>query len=250
MKTLSTILAATVLTALAGTAMADDAVVQDGYAFDRNQLIPTGVRAEVGTTGYGGALLWTANPYVGLALGYNGGDISWTDDVSVNGTKYDLDMDNKLAYLNAEIRPWGASENRWAQALYMAAGVGYLDNQYDLQKRIGNGETLSIDGNNYQLGVAGQEGNVRGKMSYENDIAPYVGLGFAPKINKNWGVFGEVGAYYTGNPDVQLTQNNLVPVAGNTVLAQDAVDREANEIANDDKYAWLPVAKLGVSYYW
>jgi hypothetical protein len=250
MKTLSTILAATVLTAIAGTAMADDAVVQDGYAFDRNQLIPTGVRAEVGTTGYGGALLWTANPYVGLALGYNGGEISWTDDVSVNGTKYDLDMDNKLAYLNAEIRPWGASENRWAQALYMAAGVGYLDNQYDLQKRIGNGETLSIDGKNYQLAVPGQEGNVRGKMSYENDIAPYLGLGFAPKINKNWGVFGEVGAYYTGNPDVKLTQNNLVPVAGNTVSAQDAVDKEAYEIANDDKFAWLPVAKVGVSYHW
>ena len=92
MKTLSTILAAAVLTAIAGTAMADDAVVQDGYAFDRNQLLPTGVRAEVGTTGYGGALLWTANPYVGLALGYNGGDISWTDDVSVNGTKYDLSL--------------------------------------------------------------------------------------------------------------------------------------------------------------
>jgi hypothetical protein len=35
----------------------------------------------VGTTGYGGALLWTANPYVGLALGYNGGDISWSDDL-------------------------------------------------------------------------------------------------------------------------------------------------------------------------
>ena len=82
MKTLHSILAASVLAAVAGSAMADTAVVKDGYAFDRNQLIPTGVRAEVGTTGYGGALLWTANPYVGLALGYNGGDISWSDDLS------------------------------------------------------------------------------------------------------------------------------------------------------------------------
>ncbi|MGV2482198.1 UNVERIFIED_CONTAM: hypothetical protein IGO34_35965, partial [Salmonella enterica subsp. enterica serovar Weltevreden] len=79
-----------------------------------------------GTTGYGGALLWTANPYVGLALGYNGGDISWSDDLSINGTKYDMDMDNKLAYLNAEIRPWGESTNRWAQGMYVAAGVGYV----------------------------------------------------------------------------------------------------------------------------
>src|SRR5690606_13571065 len=118
MKTLSTILAAAVLTAIAGTAMADDAVVQDGYAFDRNQLLPTGVRAEVGTTGYGGALLWTANPYVGLALGYNGGDISWTDDVSVNGTKYDLDMDNKLAYLDRKSTRLNSSHVKISYAVF------------------------------------------------------------------------------------------------------------------------------------
>ncbi|MDK1683891.1 ornithine uptake porin CarO [Acinetobacter terrestris] len=248
MKTLSTILAAAVLTAIAGTAMADDAVVQDGYAFDRNQLLPTGVRAEVGTTGYGGALLWTANPYVGLALGYNGGEISWTDDVSVNGTKYDLDMDNKLAYLNAEIRPWGASENRWAQGLYMAAGVGYLDNQYDLAKRLTNSnDTLTIDGRNFNAPTG--QGSVEGNLSYENDIAPYVGLGFAPKINKNWGVFGEVGAYYTGNPTVDLTSTGLVEVGGVTP-GQVAANNEAEEIRNDDKFEWLPVAKLGVSYHW
>ncbi len=80
----------------AGTAMADTSVVHDGYAFDQNQLIPTGARLEVGTTGYGGALLWTANPYVGFAFGYNGGDISWSDDLSINGTKYDMDMDNSV----------------------------------------------------------------------------------------------------------------------------------------------------------
>lgn len=87
-------------------------------------------------------------------------------------------------------------------------------------------------------------------MKYDNDIAPYVGLGFAPKINKNWGVFGEVGAYYTGNPTVQLTQYNLAPVTGNTTLPQDAVDKEANKIRNDDKYKWLPVGKVGVNFYW
>lgn len=249
MKALRVLVTTTALFA-AGAAMADEAVVHDSYAFDQKQLLPVGVRAEVGTTGYGGALLWQANPYVGLALGYNGGDISWTDDVSVNGTKYDLDMDNNNIYLNAEIRPWGASSNPWAQGLYVAAGAAYLDNDYDLAKRIGNGETLSIDGKNYKQADAGQEGGVRGKMNYENNIAPYVGFGFAPKFNKNWGVFGEVGAYYTGNPKVQLTQYNLAPEKGNTTLPQDAVDKEANEIRNDNKYEWMPVGKVGVNFYW
>ena len=249
MKTLHTILAASVLAAVAGSAMADTAVVKDGYAFDRNQLIPTGVRAEVGTTGYGGALLWTANPYVGLALGYNGGDISWSDDLSINGTKYDMDMDNNLTYLNAEIRPWGASPSKWAQGVYVAAGVGYIDNDYDLQKRTSAGRTLSINNNDYQVVDANQEGGVNGKMSYKNDIAPYLGFGLNAPVYKNVGLFGEVGAYYTGNPDVKLASYNLEGVNGAKPIDQ-AVADEQNKIANDNKYEWLPVAKLGVSYHW
>ena len=236
MKVLKVLAVAATLSA-SGLAMADSQVVRSGSTFDANQLIPTGVRAEVGTTGYGGALLWTANPYVGLALGYNGGDISWSDDLSVDGVKYDVDMDNKLAYLNAEIRPWGASENRWAQAVYMAAGVGYLDNEYELNSRTGSG-TIEIDGNETSFT------SVNGKVSYDNDIAPYLGLGFAPKINKNWGVFGEVGAYYAGNPQATLTGVSTNP-ADQLLLA----DHERN-IEQDDEYEWLPVAKLGVSYHW
>ena len=248
MKTLTTVLTAALLTAMAGTAMAEEVVVQDGYAFEKNQLIPTGVRAEVGTTGYGGALLWTANPYVGLALGYNGGDISWSDDIKVNGSKYDLDMDNKTAYLNAEIRPWGASANRWAQGVYMAAGVGYIDNEYGLDRRVKPGEGFSVNDTNFVAGVNGA--NISGKMDYNNEFAPYLGLGWAPKINQNWGVFGEVGAYYTGNPEanLQLVSGGAAanPVGGSLV---DNITEEQKKIRNDDKYEWMPVAKLGVSYH-
>ncbi|RLL49082.1 hypothetical protein D9K79_03700 [Acinetobacter cumulans] len=243
MKALHTTILAVAMLATAGTAMADSAVVHDGYAFDQNKLIPTGARLEVGTTGYGGALLWTANPYVGLALGYNGGDISWNDDVSVNGTKYDLDMNNNNIYLNAELRPWGESANPWAQGLYVAAGVGYIDNDYDLTKRSQDG-TIKINGTNYSY-----SGSVNGQMSYKNDIAPYLGLGWAPKINKNWGVFGEVGAYYTGNPSVDLDKSGtFVNAAGGNASAD--LRAEEQKIREDDKYEWLPVGKVGVSYHW
>lgn len=238
MKTLHSILAASVLAAAAGSAMADTAVVKDGYAFDRNQLIPTGVRAEVGTTGYGGALLWTANPYVGLALGYNGGDISWSDDVEVDDVNYDVDMDNNLTYLNAELRPWGASPNKWAQGVYVAAGVGYIDQQYALQAR-NDGGNIKVKGEDTGLSKLGYD------LDYSNDIAPYLGLGFAPKINKNWGVFGEVGAYYTGNPTV-----TNVNYHGKQPSDAALVEDHLNEVRNDDKYEWMPVAKLGVSYHW
>ena len=240
--------ALTVALSASTLAMADETVVDQGRVFDANQLIPTGARLEVGTTGYGGALLWTANPYVGLALGYNGGDISWSDDLSIDGTKYDMDMDNNLTYLNAEIRPWGTSPNRWVQGLYVAAGVGYVDSKYDLKKSLHNSnDTLKIDGKNYNAPTG--QGSIDGTVDYDNQIAPYLGFGFAPKINKNWGVFGEVGAYYTGNPNANLKATGLQEVGG-TASGDYAAERLEYKVSNDDKYQWLPVGKVGVSYHW
>lgn len=243
------LLAATAAITASGFAMADSNVVKSGYAFEANQLIPTGVRAEIGTTGAGAAILWTANPYVGLAAGWNGGDISWSDDLSINGSKYDLDMDNNLAYLNAEIRPWGASDNRWAQGLYVAAGVGYIDTKYDVEKRPGHDETFKVNGTNFYSADSGTR--IKGTVNTQNDIAPYLGLGWAPKINKNWGVFGEIGAYYTENPTANLTSNNngLVSLDGSTTLGNELAKEERN-IENKNRFEWLPVGKVGLSFNW
>lgn len=141
MKTLRVILAAGVLTAIAGTTFADEQVVRESaYAFP-SFLNPVSVRAEVGTTGYGGAISYRVNPYVGVTLGYNGGDISWSDELKINGSKYDMDMDNNNTYLNAEIYPWGASDSL-ARSLYVATGVAYIDNEYKLDRRISQGRNF------------------------------------------------------------------------------------------------------------
>ncbi|QSQ95768.1 ornithine uptake porin CarO [Acinetobacter indicus] len=238
MKSLHKILAISVLATAAGSAMAaDQAVVTDEGVSTFSFFKPAAVRAEVGTTGYGGAISWSANPYVGVTLGYNGGDISWSDDISINGSDYDLDMDNNNVYLNAEIRPW-------ANWFYMAAGVAYLDNDYELDRRVRPNEGFSVNGTDFVAGANGV--HINGQMSYKNDIAPYVGIGFSPSITDRWGVFGELGAYYTGNPTVQLTATGTT--ANNNADLQNQVDQEANDIRNDNEYEWLPVAKLGVSF--
>lgn len=249
MKALRVILAAGALTAIAGSALAaDEQVVKESGSTLPSYLDPVSVRAEVGTTGYGGAITYDANPYVGVTLGYNGGDISWSDDVKINGSTYDMDMDNNNVYLNAEIRPWGTHENNLVKSMYVAAGVAYLDNDYDLDRRVDAGRNFSVGGTDFTAGGDGV--HINGKMQYKNDIVPYVGLGIAPKIYKNIGVFGEVGAYYTGNPKVSLqpvsgsAPNN--PSSGTSL--NDAVAKEQYDIANKSKYEWLPVAKVGVSF--
>lgn len=230
MKALYQLLAVSVLAATAGSVMAaDETIVTDEGVAEFSFFKPAAVRAEVGTTGYGGAISWSANPYVGVTLGYNGGDISWSDDVEVDDVNYDVDMDNNLVYLNAEIRPW-------ANWFYVAAGVGYIDQQYGLLAR-NDGGTIKVNGEDTTLTSLGYD------LDYSNDIAPYLGIGFSPAITNRWGVFGEVGAYYTGNPNV-----TNVRATGGTWEDKQLVVDHINEVRNDDKYEWLPVAKLGVSF--
>ena len=54
--------------------------------------------------------------------------------------------------------------------------------------------------------------------------------------------------YFLCRTQVNLTEyGNLTN--GNGVLIGDAVAAEEQKIANDNKYEWMPVAKLGVSYH-
>ncbi|KCX37965.1 putative carbapenem-associated resistance outer membrane -like protein [Acinetobacter sp. 263903-1] len=238
MKALRVLATATVLSAIAGSALAaDEIIVTEEGVSTFSFFKPAAVRAEVGTTGYGGAISWNANPYVGVTLGYNGGDISWSDDIKVDGIKYDLDMDNKLAYLNAEIRPW-------ANWFYTALGVGYTDNQYELTGRPDGKGTYKINGNDY---YDYEVGRLEGKVSYKNNIAPYVGVGFSPAITNRWGVFGELGAYYTGNPNASL--QSIGGTRSEELNAQGGDVAEARrKVEEKDKFEWMPVAKLGVSF--
>ena len=41
-----------------------------------------------------------------------------------------------------------------------------------------------------------------------------------------------------------------VKVEGGTWQDNQLVVDHLNEVRNDDKYEWMPVAKLGVSYHW
>ncbi|KAA8735296.1 hypothetical protein F4V57_00385 [Acinetobacter qingfengensis] len=203
------------MAALAGSAtfaMADEKVITDEGVATFSTFKPAQVRAEVGTTGYGGAFSWNVNPKTAVTVGYNGGDISWSPDVKVNGKEYDTDLDNsKNAYINVEYRPW-------ANWFYVAGGVGYLDQKSSLTKT----ENGVAEAYNYR---------------YDNVIAPYVGLGVSPSITSRFGVFGEIGTYYAGNPDASFAANDTKN------------DTEQLRKLNDaSKYAWLPVAKVGLSY--
>lgn len=234
MKTLR-VLALTAAVLATGTAMANDqVVVTDEGVGSFSFFKPFGVRVEAGTTGYGGALVYSASPNADLVIGYNGGDISYSDDLSIDGVTYDLEQENNTSYLNAQLRPF-------ANSFHVALGVAYTDNEYMVTGRPnGNGatSTYKIDGQDF---LASDVGTLIGKVSYKNDIVPYVGIGFSPAITTRFGLFGQVGAYYTGNPEVQLVGSKAT---GNAAAA---IEREERKIAEDDTFKFQPVAKLGAT---
>jgi len=231
MKTLR-VLALTAAVLATGTAMANDQVVVTDEGIGTFSFFkPFGVRVEGGTTGYGGALVYSASPNADVVIGYNGGTVSWSGDLDVNGVKYDLEMDNNTTYINAQLRPF-------ANSFHVALGVGYTDNEYSVTGRPDGEGFYRIDGEKFNVS---EVGTLTGKMSYKNDIVPYVGVGFSPAITTRFGLFGQVGAYYTGNPEVTLVGSNA------SAAAADAIANERRKIAEDDKYEWLPVAKLGAT---
>ena len=232
------ILALTALASATTFAMADDKVVTDEGVATFSTFKPAQVRAEVGTTGYGGAIGWSVNPSTGIVLGYNGGNIKWTDNLSVNGNDYDLDMENKTAYLNAQIRPF----SNW---FYVAAGVGYLDNDYKISRTVKSGNSIDVNDVDF---ITNGDTTISGHLKY-NSFAPYLGLGFSPDITSRFGVFGEVGAYYTGNPEVTLarTAGNVTANTQKQTNIDAEIAKERQQISNDNKYKYLPVAKVGLT---
>lgn len=234
MKTLRVLAIAAAVLAT-GTAMANDqVVVTDEGVGTFSFFKPFGVRVEAGTTGYGGALIYSASQNADIVVGYNGGDISYSNDLSVDGVTYDLEQDNNTSYVNAQLRPF-------ANSFHVALGVAYTDNEYAVTG-VPNGDggagSYKFDGVDF---TAAEVGTLTGTVKYKNDIVPYVGIGFSPAITTRFGLFGQVGAYYTGNPEVRLRGSNA------TGAAAAAIAREERKLAEDDTFKFQPVAKVGAT---
>lgn len=197
------------------------------------------VRAEGGLTGYGGAVLYEVNPYVSLALGYNGGQVNWKNSVKINNIDYNLKMNNDTSYFNALIHPWGTSDSLWARSFYTAVGLGYIGDNYDVDRYFVAGEKRPSQLNKFVPKSVAVD--TKGYLDYSSTISPYLGIGISPPINKNWSAFAEIGAYYTGDAQIHITEINGINV-------QDLSQRTDYQLDDEEIFRWHPVAKLGFVY--
>lgn len=239
MKTLR-VLAVTAAILAANSAMAaDQVVVTDEGVGTFSFFKPASVRAEVGTTGIGGAVSYGINPNWGVTVGYAALDEEF-DDVQLGDTDFDVNFDVKNAFLTATYRPFGGNFG-------IDFGTYVQDNNLGANIRPDAGNNFKVNGEEF---FADANTSVTGKISFRNEVAPFLGLSYSPAITQRFGLFGQVGVLWNGETRADLNANGTVRDAqGADVTAQyrAAVAAQEEKIRGDAQYEFLPVAKVGLA---
>lgn len=244
---------ATALSAgLSTSAMANaltDTVVDSGRTVFKTVVNPGAVSVELGTLGYGANVAWSANKTTEVVAGYTGmhfdvstnindndSIINWTkvlgkEYADVKG-KLVVDVNFKNPYLGVNMRPF-------SNAFTVGTGVIFQNNtlKATLTPEVGK---FNINGKVYDVK---DEVVVQSKSG--RDLAPYVAVGFKPNSNKRFGMFGELGAVYTGKWDTTVHVSEGATVTGGSV--SDFVNDLADSIGKDS-LEWYPIVKVGATY--
>lgn len=196
-------------------------------------VTPNAISAEAGSLGYGARIGWELNPTVEFQAGWAGGDVAdlFGGDFDVDDIEYDVDSDFSNPYLGVQVRPG-------AGAFTMSAGVIVPDNEININANSKNG-VYRIGDRNFS---ANNVGSLRGSVEHRNELAPYLTIGYSPRITQNIAVFGEIGAAYLGEV------NSNVTASGNNAEAQAAAAAANEELQNEDYLEILPIVKLGATY--
>lgn len=189
---------------------------------------PAAISAEVGTLGYGANIGWGLNDKTELVVGWAGGDIGdLKDTIDIQDNTFDLETDYSNPYIGVNLRPAG----NW-----FTVGLGTIFQDNETTLKADNAKDVKIGNNN-----VGYSGNLEASVENKNTLAPYLTLGFRPNITNNFGLFGEIGAAYTGGQKVTEAKQDG---RENPQLASDL----QQDIDDENLAKWYPIAKIGATY--
>ena len=201
---------------------------------------PAAISAEVGTLGYGANIGQGLNETTELQAGWAGGDVAdlFGGDFDANGVNYEVDSDFSNPYLGVQLRPA-------ANWFTMGAGIIVPDNDIDVTANPNGSVSGYYEVEDIKYSADGV--TLAGTVEHRNKLAPYLTVGFRPNITNNFGVFGEIGAAYTGGQKVteaKYNSNDINSTLNNSTLKEDL----QQDIDDEDLADWMPIAKLGLTY--
>lgn len=208
-----------------------------------------GVQATVGTTGIGGSVVTNLVPRVNLRV--TGSQFS---EGIVEGFGVDIDIREELD--GTEFLAENAIDFFQLGAIadvYLLGGLrvsgGLVYAQRDLRTTLSAQEPITEGGRTYQ---PEEIGAITATGSFGSDLAPYAGIGFGNAAGGGRiGLVFEVGAYYTGAPDVTLVADDpdsvIAPTANpdNELVIEEALgDILGGTLGSDEIY---PELRVGLS---
>ncbi|WP_066804565.1 hypothetical protein [Moraxella oblonga] len=231
-----------------GVAMANNAVTNAGKTLFNTAKNPAAVSLEVGTLGYGANVAWSANETAEVVVGWAGGKTSTDIDLNDNdsiinwnkvlGDEYEdfvgnvaLNTDFNNPYVGVKVRPFA---NRFT----VGTGVIFQRNDIDAKLTAKESSDITINGTRHTVPTSG-EVNIHAESG--RSLAPYLTVGFKPNSDKRFGMFGEIGAVYTGD------WKTRVEVSESVQNSAPNLQSELEKKIKDDNLSWYPIVKLGAT---
>ncbi len=197
------------------------------------------IGAEVGSAGFGPAVLLTMSKHFTANIGYT--MLSY----SYNFSSDTLDYNGKLKFSNLQaIINW----HPMAGAFRISAGAFLANN-----KIAGNIKANAVDGYdfNHTAYSKSEISSVGYNVELTKGAAPYVGFGWSKNpAKKGFGFFADIGVMFMKSPTTTITPYTTAAItaARATQLKKDVI-ADQNQ-ANDDlsSFKYYPIIQLGLMY--
>jgi hypothetical protein len=193
-------------------------------------VLDIGVTGKVGTTGLGADItVPLVSNLLNLRSGYNFTELR--PSTTQGDIKYKSDVNLESVPILLDLHPFNGG-------FRITGGVYFNKNEIDLSS--------VVDASTVGLGGSFGTANLNANVSWSNDFAPYLGIGWGNAADADStfpiGFSLDIGAFYQGSPDVVLTEST-----GSVTLADLAA--EAAQLEEDlSDFKFFPVVTVGIHF--
>jgi hypothetical protein len=201
-----------------------------------------GVRAQASTLGlFGVDAGYMFSDRFHARLGFDVGGFGY--NTTNSGVDYDANASLSNIHLLGDYFPFGSG-------LRLTGGLIFQNNRLTGNAKTSSNGTVTLDGQTYSLGAAGQVSNIAAEASYGSGVAPYLGIGYGTPISPGLSFNAELGFMFPGSPSVRLTPtvSPLVPQATADQIIQQTRQQEATTNRDIAGFTVYPVLSIGLSY--
>ena len=204
-------------------------------------------RAQASAIGVGAEIGYRWDRQWGLRLGFLRGeldiDLEAEDSNGIEGDEleYDSDVDLDNSYLLVDWHPWN-------RRFRVSLGSFFNNSDATVITRCNN-QALVPGTESCEFGNSRFSPAILGEVTTEVDfdtVAPYLGIGWGHLAASGFAFNADLGVAYIGSANVDIRSSGS---CNDSAECRREVDEEEKEVQEElDKFRFLPIVTLGVSY--